>query len=727
MIYLDYASATPVCDKAQKAMQPFLADEFYNPSAAYTVARETRAKYETARHDIAKVIGATTAEIVMTAGATESINLALKSFANILATNIEHSAVLACAGDNLIKVDKNGRIDLQDLQSKITDKTELVSIGYANSELGVIQPIKEVVEVVRAIRQARLERGITTPLYLHVDASAAAGYLDLNVARLGVDLMTLSAAKCYGPKQVGCLYVRSGVKLNPVNFGGGQENGLRSGTENVAGVVGFAAALELAEKKRKSETKRIATLRDDLEKFILQAFADQNVQINGDKKHRLPNILNFSIPELDGERAVFALDFAGACVATGSACAANKGLRSHVLVAIGLSDELADGSLRISLGRQTTAEDIKNFAQILEKTIKRELEIARQMNEGAIFVGMSGGVDSSLSASLLKEQGYKVVGVHMKNWTRDLPGVKCPWAEDLADAKRVATQLGIPFKVYDLQAEYKNKVVDYMVAEYKAGRTPNPDVLCNSEIKFKIFLDLALADGASKIATGHYAQTKNGQLLKAVDEDKDQTYFLHRISKKSLEKTIFPLGDFTKTKVRTEAAKRGLITASRKESMGICFVGDVGIKEFLSQYVDAKSGSIIDEQTGKIVGKHDGAIFYTFGQRHGLGLGGGLPYYMVGKNISKNEVYVSRDLNNANFWRSELTITDAFYREKISESKTYQARVRHRAKLVDVQIIQGVQKDNYIVKFLNLERAVAPGQSIVLYDGLVCVGGGVVL
>lgn len=701
-------------------------DEFYNPSAAYTVARETREKYEAARHDIAKVIGAVPTEITITAGATESINLALKSFTNILATSIEHPAVLSCAGNNLIKVDKNGRVDLKDLKSKVTDKTELISIGYANSEIGVIQPIKEIAELVRSIRQERVERGIITSLYLHTDASAVAGYLDLSVTRLGVDLMTLSAAKCYGPKQIGCLYVRTGVKLNPVNCGGGQESGLRSGTENVAGTIGFATALQLAEKKRKSEVKRLAILRDDLEKHILKTFARQGVQINGHKRYRLPGLLNFSIPELDGERAVFALDFAGACVSTGSACAANKGLRSHVLTAIGLSDDLADGSLRISLGRQTTSEDIKKFTVILDETIKRELKIASQTTKGAVFVGMSGGVDSSLSAALLKEQGHKVVGVYMKNWTQDMPGVKCPWAEDLADAKRVATQLCIPFRVYDLQNEYKDKVVDYMIAEYTAGRTPNPDILCNSEIKFKLFLELALADGAGQIATGHYAQIGDGELLKAADEDKDQTYFLHRVSREALKKTIFPIGHFTKAEVRAEAAKRDLATAQRKESMGICFVGNVGIKEFLSQYVDSKPGSIIDDKTGNTIGQHDGAIFYTFGQRHGLNLGGGLPYYVIGKNIAKNEVYVSRDLNNDNFWRTELTITDAFFRDEIDESKTYQARVRHRAKFVDVRISQ-ITKGTYLVKFLNPERVVAPGQSIVLYDSPVCVGGGIVL
>ena len=231
-----------------------------------------------------------------------------------------------------------------------------------------------------------------------------------------------------------------------------------------------------------------------------------------------------------------------------------------------------------------------------------------------VFVGMSGGVDSSVAAALLVEQGYDVTGVYMKNWSEDLPGMHCPWAEDVADAKRVAVGLGIDFRVFDFQKEYKQNVVDYMIREYQAGRTPNPDIMCNQEVKFKIFLEASLAAGADYIATGHYARvahesSSSAKLLRARDGNKDQTYFLYRVTSEALSKTIFPLGDFTKAEVREMAKERGLWTASKKESMGICFVGQVGIREFLSEYVKTAPGNIIDQQTGSVVGRHDGAIF----------------------------------------------------------------------------------------------------------------------
>ena len=342
-----------------------------------------------------------------------------------------------------------------------------------------------------------------------------------------------------------------------------------------------------------------------------------------------------------------------------------------------------------------------------------------------VYVGMSGGVDSSLTAALLVEQGYNVTGVYMKNWTEDLPGMRCPWADDLADAKRVAVQLGIDFKVFDFENEYKHKVVDYMIEEYKLGCTPNPDIMCNQEVKFKLFLDAALEDGADMIATGHYARVENGVLKMAKDTNKDQTYFLYRVTEKALEKTLFPLGGFTKPEVREMAKERGLFTAGKKDSQGICFVGKVGIRDFLSQYVERKPGEIIDKKSRKVLGHHDGAIFYTLGQRHGLDVGGGLPYYVVGKDMDKNEVYVTTDLNDDTLWKKTVNLGSVHWINDAPKEGEYMIRVRHRARLISAQI--KITSNEVLLELADPERAAASGQSVVIYDNDICLGGGIII
>ncbi|HET7529077.1 MAG TPA: tRNA 2-thiouridine(34) synthase MnmA [Candidatus Saccharimonadales bacterium] len=342
-----------------------------------------------------------------------------------------------------------------------------------------------------------------------------------------------------------------------------------------------------------------------------------------------------------------------------------------------------------------------------------------------VFVGLSGGVDSTVSAALLKRQGYGVVGVYMKNWSRDLPGMPCPWKDDFTDAKRVAVQLGIDFKMYDFEKQYQQKVVDYMLDGFRAGITPNPDIMCNQEIKFKLFLDIALEDGADYIATGHYANTAGGRLLMAKDANKDQTYFLYRVTKEALGKTIFPLGDLTKPKVRELAGEFGLVTAQKKESMGICFVGKVGIKEFLEQYVQKRPGDIID-RSGKVIGRHDGAIFYTIGQRHGLDVGGGLPYYVTGKDMDKNEVYVTTDLQDEKLWSDKIRFGAAHWIGSPPPAENLMVRTRHRAKLIPVKKLNKLSNFEYEAELKEEVRALTPGQSAVFYTDTECLGGGIV-
>ena len=379
-----------------------------------------------------------------------------------------------------------------------------------------------------------------------------------------------------------------------------------------------------------------------------------------------------------------------------------------------------------------------------------------------VYVGMSGGVDSSLTAALLKERGFNVVGVYMKNWTQDLPGMKCPWAEDLADAKRVAVQLGIDFKVFDFEKDYREKVVQYMIDEYSAGRTPNPDIMCNQEVKFKLFLEAALEDGADFIATGHYAGVRReksvlsssikataseaegferdetdfsevfttSNLIRAKDDNKDQTYFLYRVQGSALAKTMLPLGKFTKPEVRKMAEERGLFTAQKKDSQGICFVGKIGISDFLKQFIpEQKPGKIINRETGETLGWHDGAIFYTLGQRHGLNVGGGLPFYVCGKNMETNEVFVSTDINSSELWTDKIRLSSVHWINRIAEQgEKIEIRVRHRAPLVEATIhFDSEDFENATLELSSEQRAITAGQSVVFYSGDICLGGGIVV
>lgn len=341
-----------------------------------------------------------------------------------------------------------------------------------------------------------------------------------------------------------------------------------------------------------------------------------------------------------------------------------------------------------------------------------------------VYVGLSGGVDSSVTTAVLQNK-YRVVGVYMKNWTQDFAGLKCPWADDFADAQAVAARLQIPLEVFDFQNEYKARVVDYMIAEYLAGRTPNPDIMCNQEIKFKLFYQACMEKGADYIATGHYARIKNGKLYRGVDISKDQSYFLYRISSLVLERTLMPIGQMNKSEVRKKAAKLGLVTAAKPDSQGICFVGEVGMKTFLSKYVQAKAGNVILKSNGLVLGKHDGAIFYTIGQRHGLGIGGDGPYYVVSKDMVKNEVYVTDNADDLMLQDDHFIINDLHWITRAPKPKEkLLVRIRHLGDLIPATA--DIVGDIAIIKLSKVARAISPGQSAVIYAGEEILGGGII-
>lgn len=341
------------------------------------------------------------------------------------------------------------------------------------------------------------------------------------------------------------------------------------------------------------------------------------------------------------------------------------------------------------------------------------------------FVGISGGVDSSVAAALLLDQGYDVVGVFIRTWQPDF--IECTWRDERRDAMRVCAHLNIPFVDLDLEQEYKQGVADYMIAEYRLGRTPNPDVMCNREVKFGGFLRWALAQGADYVATGHYAQNKNGALCKGMDPSKDQSYFLWTLTQDQLKHILFPVGHLPKSEVRNLAKKYMLPTATKKDSQGICFIGEIDMKEFLAHYIESVSGNVLNE-SGEVIGNHPGALFFTLGERHGFTVTqkttDDKPYYVVAKDVACNTITVSQNPQSKQgsvrakldqcIWRSSL------------EDKKYSAQIRYHGDIKTV-MINKVSTEHAEVTFDEPDYTLSPGQSVVIYDGDMCVGGGVVV
>ncbi|MGE4334619.1 MAG: tRNA 2-thiouridine(34) synthase MnmA [Pigmentiphaga sp.] len=366
--------------------------------------------------------------------------------------------------------------------------------------------------------------------------------------------------------------------------------------------------------------------------------------------------------------------------------------------------------------------------------------------KGRVVVGMSGGVDSSVTAWLLKQQGYEVVGLFMKNWEDDDDSEYCSTRQDLLDAVSVADLIGVEIEAVNFAIEYKDRVFADFLREYSAGRTPNPDVLCNAEIKFKAFLDHAMALGAERIATGHYARVRQVaqgptawryELLRALDASKDQSYFLHRLNQAQLSRTLFPLGEIPKTEVRRIAAEIGLPNAAKKDSTGICFIGERPFREFLSRYLPTKPGPMLTDD-GREVGRHVGLSFYTLGQRKGLGIGGvkgrqqddgtADAWYVARKDLANNTLYVVQGHDHPWLLQSSLRAEDASWvAGVVPEPGRYGAKTRYRQQDAPCELrLEGEGEDGFSLNFPQAQWAVTPGQSAVLYDGDVCLGGGII-
>jgi tRNA (5-methylaminomethyl-2-thiouridylate)-methyltransferase len=737
-IYLDHNATTPVSPDVLEAMAGALRDLPGNPSSPHGPGRAARGAIERARAEVAALIGATAEEIVFTSGGTEGNDLALRGLLrgrrarqgsarlHVVSSPLEHPSVLGAlnAADvelTLVPVAGDGTIDPQALRAALRPDTALVTLGLANHELGNVYDVATLAAIAREVGAL-----------VHADAVQAAGKIPVDVKALGVDALTISAHKLHGPKGCGAIFVRRGAPFDPAGRGGHQERERRAGTENVAGIVGFGVAARLAASDLGSEGARIADLRERLEARLLSIPESRR---HGDRTRALPGTLNVGFAGAPGQLVAAALDLEGVAVSTGAACTSGSLEPSPVLLALGSSRQEAACALRFGLGRGTTPEEIDRAATLVAEIVAR----VRRRGHGdridggggrreRIVIAMSGGVDSSTAAAMLVDAGHDVVGVTLRLYdasgTAASIGGRCCGPRDIEDARATAAHLGIPHHVIDESAAFSAAVIDDFVAEYRAGRTPNPCVRCNERIKFGPLLSFVDAVGATALATGHYARLgtnrdHRGQdggvaLSRARDADKDQSYFLFGVRPEILARVRFPLGDKTKDEVRGLARRFGLPNADKADSQEICFIPDGDHVAFLDAHGGGgPAGAIVDDQTGTTVGSHLGTHGFTVGQRRGLPASTERRF-VLRIDGATGEVRVGP---RERLGRDRLRVSDIRWLDPGAAvgARRCAVQIRHRAVAAPAWI-EPAGDGATLVRLDQPAFGVAPGQAAVFYD-----------
>jgi len=745
-IYLDHNATTPVRPEVADAMAAALRALPGNPSSTHGPGRAARAAVEDARADVARLVGATSEEIVFTSGGTEGNELAIRGLLrgalaarrgrgedlsdplaprsgegrpHAVTSRLEHPSVLAAlaaedADVSFVAVDPDGRIDADALRAALRPDTVLVTLALANHEIGNVYDVAALAGVAH-------EAGAL----FHTDAVQAAGKIDVDVAALGVDALTLSAHKLHGPKGVGAVYLRRGAPFVPLAGGGHQERERRAGTENVGGIVGLAVAARLAAAERTEAAAHVARLRDRLEARLL---AVRDARRHGDGAQRLPGTLNVGFAGAPGQFVAAALDLEGISVSTGAACTSGSLAPSEVLLALGRSRADAGCAIRLGIGAGNTEAEIDRAADMVESIVARIRTPATRSaipSTRRVVVAMSGGVDSSAAAALLVEQGYEVIGATLRLYdasgTDASIGGRCCGPRDIEDARAVAARLGIAHHVIDESAAFGAWVIDEFVAGYRAGRTPNPCVRCNEKLKFGPLLAFADAVGAAALATGHYARLAPAPdggvaLGRARDRGKDQSYFLFGVRPEFLSRVWFPLGEMSKDDVRALARRAGLPNADKPDSQQICFVPDGDHVAFVEAHGGGgASGSIVDDETGAPLGSHAGTHAFTIGQRRGLPGGAGAPRFVVRIDAATGEVRVGpRD----RLGRDRLRVGDVRWLDPRAGGGAVRCavQIRHHAVAAPAWIDPDAD-GGALVRLDAPAFGVAPGQAAVFYDG----------